>query len=300
MEPLITVLTATYNRATLLPDLFASLCRQTDKNFAWLIVDDGSTDNTCDLVRRWQAEFCDFPIGYVRSENGGKNRAINLGVTRIMTPFTMIVDSDDYLTDDAVAFLSRAAYAVRSEVGIAGIAGLKGEKDGDLEVPELMDFTCCNNLERSRHQLQYDACEVFKTHILREHPFTVWPGEKFVPEEVVWNQLALEGYRLRWYRKVTCVVRYQKDGLTKGSWKLFQENPMGYAMLFNHRLMLPGGRYRKVDCVMQFIACCFLGRQLPYLLQCHEKALCLLLLVPGWFLSLRRKKQFRSYVPASA
>ena len=108
MRKFITVLTPTYNRAHILPNLYGSLCRQTNQFFDWLVVDDGSTDDTEALVNKWVSMDHSFRISYIRKENGGKNRAINDGVRMIDTPFTMIVDSDDFLTDDAIEFLSNA------------------------------------------------------------------------------------------------------------------------------------------------------------------------------------------------
>ena len=122
----ITILTPTYNRAHLLPDLYQSLCRQTCQLFDWLIIDDGSTDNTEALVNRWISESHPFCIRYVKKENGGKNRAINDGVKLINSLFTMIVDSDDYLTDDSIEFLSRAAREIEEDEAIIGLAGLRG------------------------------------------------------------------------------------------------------------------------------------------------------------------------------
>lgn len=239
MNKQITILTATYNRAHLLPDLYASLCRQRSKAFTWFIVDDGSEDNTKELVTGWMQKGHDFEIEYHYIQNGGKNRAINYGVKHINTPYTMIVDSDDYLTDDAIEYLTPKAIEVLKDKTIAGISALRGDKEeSPLQQPRFgdKDYITANNLERANYGLERDACEVYKTNILLNHPFEVWEGEKFVPEEIVWNQIALEGLSLRWYNKVTCIVRYQEEGLTKDSFNLLRNNPMGYAMLFKHRI----------------------------------------------------------------
>ena len=298
MRKLITVLTPTYNRAHLLPDLFRSLCRQTNSSFDWLIVDDGSTDGTETLVNEWLSAGPSFHVQYIKRENGGKNRAVNEGVGHIETPFTMIVDSDDYLTDDAIAFLSDAAWEIEADDAIIGVAGLRGiDKNTPLRVPAFPknESVIANNLERGRYLLEKDACEVYKTDLLAAHPFPVWPGEKFVPEQVVWNQLALEGYRLRWYNRVTCISRYQTDGLTNDSWRLLMDNPMGYALMFNHSLLTNPSPRARFGNTLQFISCCFLGHQPQYLLRCHQRLLGFLLLLPGWALSRRRLAQFKRF-----
>ena len=98
----ITVFTPTYNRAYILENLYRSLQRQTCKTFEWLVVDDGSADNTKELFERWQQEDNFFPIRYVKQENGGKCRAINQGLKLADGELFFTVDSDDYLTDDAL------------------------------------------------------------------------------------------------------------------------------------------------------------------------------------------------------
>ena len=300
MKKLITVLTPTFNRAHLLPDLFHSLCRQTEMQFDWLIVDDGSTDETEALVREWISTNHLFHIDYLKKKNCGKNRAVNDGVKRIHTPFTLIVDSDDLLTEDALAFLSDAARDVENEEEIAGVAGLRGiDRHTSLEEPNFPKnaFILANNLERKRFHLKKDACEVYKTDILASHPFQVWPNEKFVPEQVIWNQLALEGYRLRWYNRVTCIVRYQKEGMTSDSWPLLRDNPMGYATMFNHLLLTDPSLRARINNTIHFVSCCFLGKKPSYILKCNQKLLGILLLLPGWVLSKRRKTQFKRFCP---
>lgn len=297
-QKLITVVTATFNRAHLLVDLYDSLCRQTNLLFDWIIVDDGSTDSTSDIVQKWIRKQPPFHIQLIKKDNEGKNRAINDAVRIVSTPFTMIVDSDDYLTEDAIAFLSNAAQEVEERQEIAGVAGLRGH---DLSTPlsnpsfPKNTYVVASNLERKQYHLEKDACEVYKTAILVSHPFQVWSTEKFVPEQVVWNQLALEGYRLRWYNRITVIARYQVSGLTNVGWDLLKNNPMGYAMMFNHHLLTTQSLRAKINTSLQFICCCFLGNNPKYIFNCNQRLLGFLLLIPGWALSKRRRIQFKHF-----
>lgn len=296
MQKLITVLTATYNRAHMLPDLYKSLCRQTCHAFDWLLVDDGSTDHTGLLARQWMKETTTFHIHYIRRENGGKNRAVNAGVLLVKTPFTMIVDSDDYLTDDAIGFLSLAASEIAVESNVAGVAALRGtDVNVPLQKPDILagQYILANNLERKKYHLNRDACEVYRTTLLRSHPFSVWPGEKFVPEEIVWDTLALEGYSLRWYNKVTYIARYQKNGLTGASLQLQQQNPMGYASLFKHRVFLAQSFRQRFFWNRQLFTHCILGHHPGYGLK-DNITLCSLLSFPiGCLLAIRHRVRYR-------
>ena len=297
MDKLLTVLTATYNRANLLPDLYASLCRQSNQNFDWIIIDDGSSDGTQSIVKKWLTEEHSFTISYHYIPNGGKNRAINYGVKLIQTPFTMIVDSDDYLTDDAISFYQQNLPEIIDKNNIAGIAGLRGT---DINNPlnkvtyPTNTFILANNLERSKYNLQKDACEVYRTSILQNHPFFVWENEKFSPEEIVWNQLALEGYSLRWYNKVTCIVRYQENGLTKDSFNLIKRNPMGYAMMYKQRITLSKNFKDKFYNACQMIAYSIIGKRFNYIFKdCNNRIIIILAIPIGELLAIRRKIQFK-------
>lgn len=296
MDKLLTVLTATYNRANLLPDLYASLCRQSNQNFDWIIIDDGSNDGTQSIVKKWMAEEHTFTISYHHIPNGGKNRAINYGVKLVQTPFTLIVDSDDYLTDDAISFYHHNLPEIIDKNNIAGIAGLRGS---DINSPlnkvtyPTNTFILANNLERSKHNLQKDACEVYRTSILLDHPFVVWKNEKFSPEEIVWNQIALEGYSLRWYNKVTCIVRYQENGLTKNSFNLIRRNPMGYAMMYKQRITLSKKFKDKFYNACQMSAYCILGKSLHFIYKSNSYKEITTMAIPlGVILSIRRAIQF--------
>ena len=296
MNKQITILTATYNRAHLLPDLYASLCRQRSKAFTWFIVDDGSEDNTKELVTGWMQKEHDFELEYHYIQNGGKNRAINYGVKHINTPYTMIVDSDDYLTDDAIEYLTPKAIEVLKDETIAGISALRGNSENTpLQQPLFgdKDYITANNLERANYGLERDACEVYKTDILLNHPFEVWKGEKFVSEEIVWNQIALEGLSLRWYNKVTCIVRYQEEGLTKDSFNLLRNNPMGYAAMYNQRITLSKSVKEKFYNATQMVALSFYAGNLCYLIKSKNILTTLVAQIPGIALGIRRVVQLK-------
>lgn len=209
---MLTILTPAYNRAYTLQRAYDSLCRQTSFDFEWVVVDDGSTDNTEELMLGWEAETTAFPITYVKQENGGKHRAVNRGVALAKGGYILILDSDDYLTDDAVETISKWTQEIAELPGFAGVSGLKdGANNGNMTA----DYVDAKNTERMKYGLQGDKAEVYKTEIMRKYPFPEFEGEKFLRENSVWDAIALDGYKLRWYNRIIYKCEYLEDGLTK-------------------------------------------------------------------------------------
>lgn len=297
---MLTIFTPTYNRENTLPRLYESLKAQTCKDFEWLVIDDGSSDGTSLLLEGWQAEDNGFPIIYTRVENGGKLRALNRGIQMAHGEYFLILDSDDMLCPDAVRTIYSCFKSLPEEdSNFIGISLVRGDLNGKPihRIPNIdpkIGYVDCNNLERVKYDLQSDMSEVFFTEKLRKYEFPVWAGEKFTPEEVVWNQMALDGYKLRWFNKAEYLCEYQPDGLTNSTWKLLRDNPMGYAMMFNHHLLYSHSFKERVNNVLQFISCCCLAKEYGYTRKCNETLLAFILFPIGWGLSLRRKQQIKA------
>ena len=126
----ITIFTPAYNRAHTIGRTYQSLCRQTCKDFEWLVVDDGSTDGTQQLVEGWIAEN-KIPIRYIYQENQGMHGAHNTAYRNIDTPLNTCIDSDDYMPDDAVEKILRC-WQQRGSDHVAGIIGLDMTEDGQV------------------------------------------------------------------------------------------------------------------------------------------------------------------------
>lgn len=308
---MVTVFTPTYNRAHLLPRLYNSLKQQDCKDFEWLVIDDGSNDGTAELFNHWKQEGFLFPVFYYKVENGGKQRAINKALELARGEYFFIVDSDDYLTADSIAFIRKAFDTLPADDRYIGISCVRGDEDEKPiglppKIVPSLGYVDCSNLERSKYNLQSDMAEAYYTSKIRKYKFPVWGGEKFTPEAVVWDKMAMDGYILRWYGKVSYICEYQEGGLTKSSWSLLKRNPMGYAMLFNNQLRV--NKYRKArrdsltqgvswifNTVIQFISCCCLAGEYGYIRRC-ESPYVWLLLAPGYIVSLRRRWQFLQYL----
>lgn len=227
-----TILTPTYNRAYTLPRLYDSLIRQKDKHFIWLIVDDGSDDNTKEIVDGFKQQ--DFLIKYVYKENGGKHTAINWGMKLVETDYTFIVDSDDFLRDNAMGLVNHWVDEIEGLPGFAGVAGtkVKAGKENSIigQFPTDYEYIDCLNSERKQKKLLGDKAEVYKTELLKQNPFPEYKDEKFIPESIVWNKFSLMGLNVRWHKEGIMVCTYLEDGLTHATKKIshFEKNFQGY------------------------------------------------------------------------
>lgn len=211
----ITVLTPTYNRRGLLQRLYDSLCLQTDMDFEWLIVDDGSTDGTDAMVDDLKKD-ARFSIRYEWKENGGKHTALNYAYRSIFTPLTFIVDSDDRLTPDAIATVKAEYNKYKEEKDLCGYSFLRGRSGGgylsDHGIPEdgMKESYLKCRIDRG---IGGDMAEVWYTDRLKEFPFPVFQGEKFLGEDIVWIQMAKK-YKMRFFDRVIYISDYLSDGLT--------------------------------------------------------------------------------------
>lgn len=298
-KPLLTIFTATYNRGYLIERVYHSLLNQKIFDFEWLVIDDGSQDQTEELFGDWLKRDNPFEIRYYRQENQGLIRALNRGVSLAHGDYFSKIDSDDYVVEDYSKNISEWVASIENEQDIYAVSGVKVSPDGvplkgkwpaiSIE-PGFVDAT---DLERKVHDLDADMCEAWRTEVLRKYPFPVWNGEKFAPEQIVFNQIALDGYKIRWYPIAMAICEYLDDGLTRGARKLEVENPMGYAMMYNHKLKYDIPLKQKLQCAMQCTALSIVGHNLQYIRQSNMPVATLVTLVPGMLLSIRRKRQYR-------
>lgn len=254
-HPFITILTPTYNRASLLPRLFDSLRCQTNKDFEWIVVDDGSTDDTREVVANLK-EKCGgaFPMGYVYKANGGKHMAINIGAERARGELLFIADSDDLLIDDALETVANSWHDISDDKSFAGIAGL----DITMDTREVIgsglpqEHIDCNAIDiRYRHHVTGDMKEVFRTEVLREFPFPEFAGERFCPEQLVWFRMARR-YRLRYINKPIYIADYQPDGITAGITRARMRNPSASMLTYAELTECPVPFLVKVKAAINF------------------------------------------------
>lgn len=240
----ITVFTPTYNREYVIENLYRSLQRQSLKDFEWIVIDDGSTDDTETLFQSFLKEENIFPIIYKKIPNGGKHRAINKGLEMAQGELFFIVDSDDYLTDDALKKINDIEKSIPNEKkrNYAGVCGLRGyDVDKMIGTTFKGDILDISTLERVSNGVTGDKSEVFYTDILKKYPFPEFENEKFVTECVVWDHISYDGYKLRFFNDIIYICHYLPDGLTSKYQQLLNNSPKGYGLY-----LYQSSQYKKI------------------------------------------------------
>ena len=231
----ITVFTPTYNRAYIIETLYRSLQRQSFTDFEWLVVDDGSSDETESLFTGWMQEDNPFPIRYYRQENGGKCRAINTGLGLAKGELFFNVDSDDYLTDNALEKIVRWEAELPKDQPYCAVAGNLGTAP-DVTPNNSFDGGYFDGNAFDRYgAVEGERSIAFYTEVHRKYQYPDCPGEKFMTEAVTWNRMAWDGYQIRFYNDIICIYAYQPDGLTQSGYELFLKNPQGTGIFFREK-----------------------------------------------------------------
>ena len=288
----VSVLTATYNREDLLPELFHSLLAQEDQAFTWVIIDDGSTDGTEALIPGFQ-ERAPFPIVYHKKANGGKHTALNHAYRYIDSVLTFIVDSDDTLTPDAISTIKAVYDEYKEDTDLCGFSFLRGTRGGGYlstsGVPRdgmKESFVDC----RLNRHIGGDMAEVWYTRCLREFPFPEFPGEKFLGEDLVWIQMAKK-YQMRFFNRVIYISGYLDDGLTKNRRKHNIASPRGCVARAEAFLNSNANLRAKLKAGLQYYIYGRFARMSwrELYAHAHNKFLFLILCVPAHMLYLRWK-----------
>ncbi len=233
---MITVLTPSYNRGSLLRNLYQSLLKQDYKDFEWVIIDDGSIDDTESVVKNLSQEQ-KIIISYFKQSNGGKHKALNKGVKESKGELILIVDSDDSLPKDSLSIINSQYLKIKGNPAIGGVCGLMAHHDGTIighrNISSSMNISSIEM--RYKYGFMGDVCEVFKTKVLREFPFPEIENEKFCPEDLVWNRISKK-YKLFFFNKVVYYRDYLEGGLTSKIIKIRMKSPIASTICYGEML----------------------------------------------------------------
>ena len=225
----LTVLTTTYNRANLLSKCWESLCKQTCKDFEWLIIDDGSTDNTSTVVNSLKEKTSDFSIEYHWKENGGKHTALNFSHQYIHGEYLIMLDDDDILTSDAVETIlfDWRKYGQNKKIGCISYQSANINTGKVLVDWESKEPVISNAIDfRINSRRSGDCAETIRTQMFKEFPAPIFDNEKFLPEDFLWVNSAFV-YDTVYIQKKIYLCEYREDGLTKTKHRRRFRDPQG-------------------------------------------------------------------------
>lgn len=230
-KPFLTVFTSTYNRANTLPRTYESLRRQSDKDFEWLIVDDGSTDHTEELVNEWIQESNQLVIRYIKKKNEGFHTGYNTAISNMDSVLAVCIDSDDYMPDDAVEKIHNC-WLERGNDDYGGIIGLDYSINGTViggKIPEGID--CINLIKLAQNK--YDIAKGDKKIVVRVDlyksvaPMMVFKGEKFFNPHYM-HLLISKGYDFIALNECLCIVDYQNNGMGSNMFRQYKNSPNSF------------------------------------------------------------------------
>lgn len=282
----LTVFTPTYNRAYCLHQCYQSLVRQTCKDFIWLIIDDGSTDNTKELVNKWQKDNL-IDIKYIWQENQGMHGAHNTAYEAIETELNVCIDSDDYMPDDAVEKIVTMWKGNGSEE-VSGVIGLDSNADGmiigshfpkDLKTSTLFDLY-------HKHGVTGDKKLVYRTELTRKFPYPIFDNEKYVGLAYKYHMLDQQ-FEMLLMNEILCCVEYLPDGSSLNMLRQYRKNPKGFAFYRKELMKLPfASKLFKYRQAIHYVSSSLLSKNIHFIKEAPNKALTTMAIPFGVLLAL--------------
>lgn len=252
---MITVFTPTYNRAYCIRNVYESLIKQTYRDFEWLVINDGSIDNTDEVINNCINEN-KINIRYYKQENGGQHRALNKAIELAKGYMLMIVDSDDDLTNDALEYIVKYESTILNKEDYAGVSGLRcyrdGKKIGTPWPDEKQEYIDATGIERYKKKIMLgDKAEAYYLDVLKKYyPIPSFEGENDVEKGVLWNRIGAAGLKIRWFNKAIYNCEYLSDGMSKNIINNYIKNINGYLLYINEFIHYDIGFIRKIKTII--------------------------------------------------
>lgn len=294
---LITIVTPSYNRSNELPALYTSLCNQTDKDFLWLVIDDGSTDETECYIKNISDNSL-FAVEYIKKANGGKHSALNIAFRTVKSELLFIVDSDDVLVEDAIATIradwekAKKTNKGRNLCGLGYLRGYTAEQwigdkySGHFVFSNFID-------ERYNRGIDGDKAEVWVTECLRDFQYPEIEGEKFISESVAWIWLAKK-YDMLFINRIIYITEYLSGGLSDSGRALRFRCPnlMAYGSLMTMSKEF-SAKIRVKETLLYIVYSLFGKKSFKDIFSCDFKLLVGLCYAPGLLLYEYWKRKYR-------
>lgn len=257
MNKKLTIFTPTYNRKHTISRIYKSILRQENglyNDIEWLIVDDGSSDDTESLVNTWIKEQPPFTLNYIKQKNGGKHTAFNRAVQEAQGEFFFTVDSDDWLGENSIKDILIHFDAIHNNESLAGIIALKCFPTGKLiGIPYPKENFISSIHDLSLQGYAGERSLVFKTKILLQYPFPIIQGERFIGECVVYDKID-EKYKFFVSNRILTVCEYQEDGLTGNIFRIMMQNAIGYKIYYAQRIDLAKSLRERIGYAIRYNA----------------------------------------------
>lgn len=289
MKP-ITVFTPAYNRAHLLPRCYEGMKRQTNKEFIWMIIDDGSTDNTKDIVSGWINSEREFKIEYYYKKNEGLHTAYNCAIEHIESPLCVCIDSDDYMPDDAIEKILRF-WGKYGSNDYAGIVGLDCFFDGTIIGDPLPAQKSINliDLMIGRYSIQQgDRTNVVRTELYKKYaPMKIFPGEKNFNPHYMHLQISKE-YDFLVLNENLHYVEYQEGGMSDSMLRQYKNSPNSFVEHRKLYLSFPDTsfKFKFRHSIHLVSSCIILGDVKKAVKESPCKAITIAAIPFGWLLSV--------------
>lgn len=295
-EILLTIFTPAYNRAYSLVRCYKSLVEQSCKEFIWLIIDDGSTDNTKELVREWQQCDNGFEIHYVYKENGGMHTAHNRAYELIDTELNVCIDSDDYMGENAAEKIITFWKNYGSDK-YAGIIGLDADFEGNIigrPLPEQRKSITLSGYYAEGGK--GDKKLVYRTNLMKKYPpYPAFSGEKYVSLGYKYL-LCDQEYELLILNEVLCNVEYQLDGSSTNMYRQYLRNPQGFAFIRKIDMQYDKSLKRKFMTCIHYVSSSIIARNKKFLQESPEKFLTACAIPFGIVLTAYIKKKSKGFM----
>ena len=291
-KPFLTIVTPVYNRCGLLKKCWESLAAQTDKDFEWIVVDDGSTDKSADMVR--SLPDAGFPVILIEKENGGKHTALNASHDHVHGKYVVILDSDDRLVETAVEQIREGWLRYEDSDHIGMVTFLKGrtvDEPSCIADDEGVPVDIMRYQRRCFHSS--DCCEVIRAELYIKYPFPVFAGERFISEGALWNRISFT-HMCVYINSVIYLAEYLDGGLTKSGKSLRISNPQGGMFTANLNMNRKNFFKRRIKNGLLFTCYGYFARLRPLqmLKRSDNKILVILCMPAGWLLYLYWKRKY--------
>ncbi len=272
--PLLTIFTPAYNRANTIERTYRSLCGQSCKDFIWLVVDDGSTDNTEELIKKWEKFDNGFEIQYIYKENGGMHTAHNVAYENIVTELNVCIDSDDYMPPNAVELIKNCWYQNRDR-NYSGIIA--------LDFADSTKKVIGKELPTDRESITLsgyyngggfgDKKLIYRTDVIKSTPqYPVFEGEKYVALAYKYH-LIDEKYELKILNECVCIVDYQTDGSSANMYRQYMRNPKGFAFWRKEQMKHSVNLRQKFKACIHYVSSSLLSNNKHFIKESPEKFL---------------------------